>query len=178
MEDKPVFVLISGKAGSGKDTFGRWLELKLLEEGYTTQTLAYADEIKKVAKKFGWNGKKDYNGRVLLQFIGSEWGRRMINKYYWITKLECKIDRKKDFIIITDVRYLNEITYWEEQGYKTKVYRIKRDVDNPKEIDEHPSEQEFYLYDDVTVIDNNGDLEDIFEYAEKEVENLIRIFKS
>ncbi|MGH2331175.1 hypothetical protein [Thermoanaerobacter mathranii] len=64
----PLIVLISGYAGSGKDTFADFL-IKHLPGA---QKYAFAESIKKIARKyFKWDGIKDEKGRNLLIGIGA-----------------------------------------------------------------------------------------------------------
>ena len=61
-----VLILISGKAGTGKDTIGEYLVRKFGFKRY-----AFADRLKEVATELGWNGEKDFAGRKFLQELGS-----------------------------------------------------------------------------------------------------------
>lgn len=125
--DKPKIINISGRARHGKDTFGSYL-MNYLYKKYDkkVQKLAYADKLKEFAKEKGWNGEKDNNGRVLLQFIGTEWGREQIDKDIWIKKLEDRIQQDTDIVVITDCRFLNEYFYWKRNNYQVYAIEIIR----------------------------------------------------
>jgi len=125
-----VFITISGKAKHGKDSLASFIGDFLREEGKTYQILSVADSIKSLAFKKGWNGKKDNNGRVLLQFIGTEYGIEFKGQYYWVKKLIEKINPEVDCVIIPDCRYNHEATFFQDHGFKqinVKVVRLKSD---------------------------------------------------
>lgn len=108
---------IAGYAQVGKDTAGRGL----VEAGF--QRFAFADVLKdevnamlravgiaddthqELQKKF-W--------RDFLVFWGAK--RRAISPDYWIGKLEASIRSLHVNIVITDVRYLNEVKWIESLG--------------------------------------------------------------
>lgn len=115
-------VLISGKAGHGKDTFGNFLRKQLADRGFSVQMIAFADELKREARLMGWDGQKDEKGRSLLQALGH--GRRMEDVLYWIKAAE-KTFLDMDFIIVTDVRYHNEITFFQNQPDKYRVFTVR-----------------------------------------------------
>lgn len=99
--------LLSGKMRAGKDTIAD----VLLTKNPSCVRIALADELKKIAREcYGWDGKKDYKGRILLQRIGTECGR-FYNENIWVNKVIEKIkqDMAKDYVI-TDCRFVNEYT--------------------------------------------------------------------
>lgn len=106
MIQKYIF-LLSGKMGAGKDTIAD----VLLTKNPLCVRMAFADELKKIAREsYGWDGKKDYKGRILLQRIGTECGR-FYNENLWVNKTieRIKQDMNKDYVI-TDCRFVNEYT--------------------------------------------------------------------
>jgi hypothetical protein len=63
-----TIILLSGKAGSGKDTAFSYFKEYF---GSRCERFAFADELKEIAKEyFKWNGIKDEEGRELLIVIG------------------------------------------------------------------------------------------------------------
>ena len=125
--DKPIVVNVAGKAKHGKDTFADYLADKFYEDyGKKVQKIAFADAVKKKAREIGWDGEKDQNGRALLQFVGTEWGRQQIDKDIWVMKAERKIHANTDVVVFTDTRYLNEITYFIMAGYKVMPIKLIR----------------------------------------------------
>lgn len=134
-----LLILLSGKAGAGKDTFAD----SIASLGF--ERYAFADALKFEALSGGWDGTKDFRGRVLLQELGSVW--RNYEPDHWILRLQESITH--DLVAITDCRYRNEIslmqTWGRENGYSVVTVRINRtDHDNglSPEARSHPSECE------------------------------------
>lgn len=112
----PHYILISGKAEGGKDTTAQFMKERLEQDGKKVYILHYADHLKEIAKTFyGWDGKKNENGRSLLQALGDNNGKiKSNNKLYYvehlITLVKYLLD-EDDYIIIPDARYPFEIDY-------------------------------------------------------------------
>jgi len=148
-------LLLSGKAQAGKDTFAD----SIASLGF--ERYAFADALKFEAISGGWDGTKDFRGRVLLQELGSVW--RNYEPDHWILRLQESI--RHDRVVVTDCRYRNEIsimqTWGHEHGYSVITVRINRpghDNGLSLEAKGHPSECE--LDDEVfdMVVENNGTL--------------------
>jgi hypothetical protein len=140
---KPVIITVSGKAQHGKNTFADLLQA---QSDYDVMQIAYADYLKYVATQyFGWNGKKDIEGRTLLQRLGTEMAR-VNNPDIWVNiviELIKGIGNRYDFVVITDCRFPNEIKRWQEEGFKVIPLIVERmDFDNglTNEQKNHPSE--------------------------------------
>jgi len=136
MERKPLIILVSGKLGSGKTTFANKLQAVLTQAGYYTIKMAFADEVKRIAKEeFDWDGKKNQKGRRLLQVIGTEAGRAY-DEDIWVKKLVKNLEKHisltpPSVVIIDDWRFPNEYQYLVDQGYEVFTVRI-----NPAVVDE------------------------------------------
>lgn len=121
-------ILVSGKAGSGKDTFAKELKLQLEENGKSVLITHYADLVKYVAREFfGWNGEKDLVGRSILQEVGTDIFRNY-DLDYWVKFIIGIIDvlgHKWDYVIIPDCRFPNEIELW--MDYPNLSVRVERD---------------------------------------------------
>ncbi len=150
-----LLLLISGKAGAGKDTFAD----SIASLGF--HKYSFAKALKDEALSGGWDGAKDERGRVLLQQLGTVW--RNYEPDHWILRLQESI--RHDRVVVTDCRYRNEIssmqTWGHEHGYSVITVRINRpghDNGLPLEAKGHPSECE--LDDEVfdMVVENNGTL--------------------
>lgn len=64
-----MILLISGKAEYGKTTFAQ----RFIEKCPNSIIINFADLVKSIAQKYyGWNGQKDFEGRSLLQKIGTQ----------------------------------------------------------------------------------------------------------
>lgn len=166
-------ILISGKAGSGKDTAAEIMQ-RILEEEYGKRTLIthFGDPVKFVAERFfGWNGKKDEAGRSLLQWIGEK-GR----EYYtglWADYIAEPISifaEKWDYVLIPDTRYRSEIaamTPSAADAWKTKAITVRMECQSPRremteEQKKHISEVDLDDYHFDWYINNDGN------YAELE----------
>ena len=132
-------LLLSGKAQAGKDTFADSIQCLGFHK------YSFAKALKDEALSGGWDGIKDFKGRLLLQELGSVW--RKYEPDHWILRLQESI--MHDRAVITDCRYRNEIrvmTEWGlERGYKVITVRIDRpghDNGLPLEAKAHPSECE------------------------------------
>ena len=138
-----MLIGLSGKKQVGKDTLGHYLELR-----YGFQRIAFADYLKHIAAKLGWDGWKDERGRKLLQDLGLV--VRQYNERFWVEaafRTMHRLQRKgyHDFVI-TDVRFINEVMLIkEEAGIAIRVWSRDERAD-----DLHPSETEldgFLLWD-------------------------------
>lgn len=172
-----MIIGLSGYARSGKDTIAEFLV-----EKYGFTRLAFADPMREalirlnpkitvngingvylasVVPKLGWDNLKEVSPdvRELLQRMGTEVGREMFGEHFWIDYLMNKALEIKNNIVISDVRYLNEINaikMWNGQ-----VWRVNRPKVGP--ANDHSSEQEVDLYKDYDVIINNdSSIEDLF----------------
>lgn len=199
----PKIVGLVGFIGSGKDTVA-----KILTAKYGYHPLAFADVLKDgVSIVFGWPrhflegdtpesrdfrekedefwsrklGKK-ITPRLVLQKFGTEGTRDIFGEDIWVSALERRIEQKHyKKIVITDVRFPNEIKFIEDQqeGY---VFRVSRgespiwyhvaeqeNTVGPKGMMEkkypnaHYSEWAWIGHSFDAVIDNNNSLEDLRE---------------
>lgn len=117
---------IAGKARTGKDTAAAML----LEEfgGYR---YAFADPIRGMLKAIGvdmsqklWQDLKEEpiellggkSPRYLMQTLGTEWGRLMVDKDIWLKLAGHYLTHTGPGMIISDVRFANEAAWVREQG--------------------------------------------------------------
>ena len=105
-------IALVGNMRSGKDTFANVL---VKEYGYTE--IAFADELKRICKElFPEQFKNGNKPREILQNVGQ--CMRSIDYDVWVKALDRKIkqyDGKN--LVITDVRYPNEVAYLENNGF-------------------------------------------------------------
>lgn len=113
---------------------------------------------------------KTFITRCLLQIYGTEIFRNRVNENHWVDQV---IERSKqsntDFIIVTDVRFENEIDRVKELSnneYEVITIRVERKLERNSVMDLHPSENALddYLTWDY-IIDNNSSLENLIESA-------------
>jgi hypothetical protein len=136
---------------------------------------------------------KPITPRYILQFWGTEVCRNGFHNDIWIASLENKIRKTQDNVVITDVRFPNEIKSIKNAG--GKVFRIKRGPD-PEWYQEainynqgptnmrwslskmaldrlqvHASESSWVGNTRIDAdIDNNGTIDDLYQQLKSQVE--------
>lgn len=132
-----MIVGLLGFIGSGKGTAGDILK----DMGFTP--ISFAKGVKDVtAEMFGWPRHllegdtqhsrdwrekpddfwsyefgKEFTPRLALQLMGTEVGRDVFHKDFWVIKLKNYIDNAPEQnFVITDVRFQNEIQFINRQG--------------------------------------------------------------
>jgi hypothetical protein len=186
-----VIIGLSGYARSGKDESANALQ----DIGF--QRVAFADKLREfiyrlnpivpspvwgehrrladVIDEFGWNGYKasKYGKEIreLLQRLGTECGRELINDTIWVDaalgagSVESNVYHDSDGgglvmprnIVVTDVRFPNEFAAIKARG--GYVVRIVRPGVGP--ANSHPSETALDGFDFDVVIHNNGTIGDL-----------------
>ena len=173
-------IVISGKAGSGKDTFGALLSDSLKEMGHKTLITHYADLLKYIAINFfSWDGQKDKFGRDLLQHLGTDVVRAN-DKNFWVDFLIRVFQffpDEWDFVIIPDCRFPNEIERFKECGYQIKHIRVWRnEQDNTIDMTEaqkmHESEIALDEFEPDWAVANVGTLSCLLDAAKRIAEEL------
>ena len=159
-----MLIGLAGYAQVGKDTAAE----ALIEQGFTR--FAFADTLKRevndmlraVGFNVNFNEIEDKRfWRDLLVFWGAK--RRAISKDYWITQLEQDIHLRElveHDIVITDVRYMNEVEWVQEQG--GKVIWIHRPGYYPANEEENMSFNVIrQRARNIINLDNNGTIEEL-----------------
>lgn len=192
---------ITGSAGGGKDTIGDILVSNLPN----WEKMSFANHLKDVASLlFGFDRKmlagetpgdraireqpdkfwsekmgKDFTPRFALQFLGTNLLRNQLHQNIWVDCLERKIMESDKNIVITDVRFPNEIDMIKSIG--GEIWRVERGTlpnwwesaiyhnTNPNTLDiptelknVHESEWRWIGYDRPThVFHNNQTIEDL-----------------
>ena len=161
-----------GKARSGKDTAAYHMHL---HHGY--QRYAFAEPIKDmISAAFGyqigesegadkeqvikWLGKSP---RQLMQLLGTEWGRELINPNIWLLLAEQTLlhhqRRGHTGLVISDVRFDNEAKWIIEQG--GSLIEITRGV--ASSVNEHVSESGVDIRLPRFMVANDGTLDELYE---------------
>jgi thymidylate kinase len=175
-----VAILISGKAGTGKSTFGSLVKKALQEEGYTTTTIPFADNVKYVAKEaFGWDGEKDDKGRQLLQGIGNL--GRQYDENLWVDRVIEMAEVTDtiipvEFIICDDWRFPNEAKRMAERftTILVKVEAKEREALKGTEFYDDVSEVSLDAYEDYYyVVSNESTLEELKNKANSIVSSIL-----
>lgn len=116
----PIVILISGKAGSGKDVVAQYLSEYLEENDLPTKITHFADLLKYILTEYlGWDGKKDEDGRTLMQHVGTEIVREK-KPDFWVDFIADVLTFFKGawkYVIIPDTRFPNEISRLKERGF-------------------------------------------------------------
>lgn len=142
-----LIVLLSGKAEAGKTLASNIIKENLEKEGKRVLILSFAGYLKFIAKEyFGWNGKKDQEGRTLLQYLGTNVVRKK-NPDFWVKTIYDLIytfEDEFDYFILDDTRFPNEIDYFKERDESSYItVRINRnEFENSLSEEQrlHPSE--------------------------------------
>ena len=140
---------LAGKAGAGKGAVGDYI---LKKYGYKQD--AFANPIKQaVAVMLGMsvekleekknaglsNGLLGKSYREMLQTLGTEWGRDMVNSDIWTILMSQRLeDNSGDNTVITDVRFDNEAELIRSFG--GIVLYVDRDTDDCRYVGRHVSE--------------------------------------
>lgn len=146
---------LTGRAGSGKDTAANHLCGQ-----YGFVRAAFAEPLKNMLEAMLEHAGLDHiwlhepgfknhpipelgvSARQLMQTLGTEWGRNMVNTDLWITLLDRHLGITAgapvhDRIVITDVRMPNEADWVKHHG--GQLLRLVRDHTTP--VRAHESEQ-------------------------------------
>lgn len=146
-----MIIGLAGYAQAGKDEVAK----VFVGQGFTR--FAFADKLKQLATELQyWNGQKDELGRLHLQYLGNK-VRDILGDDIWIDAVMRDI-RHIDNVVISDVRYHNEIHAVHEAG--GLVLRVNRPGTGP--INDHVSEglpEHSSLYDGY--IHNDGSLDEL-----------------
>lgn len=96
-----MIIMITGKAGCGKDT-----AFKIIEKYATglVKRYAFADPLKDIAYKVGWDGIKDDKGRKLLVSLGKAINQYQKNFFVFETANAITEDKDISTKVITDFR--------------------------------------------------------------------------
>lgn len=169
-------ILISGKARHGKDTFAKFLKEGLENKGERVLICHYGDLLKFIASAYlGWNGKKDEEGRKLLQQVGTGLIREKEPDFWvdFIIKMLRFFRDKYDYVLIPDVRFPNEVERM-NQVFDNKVFHIR--VVRPDYISDltpeqlkHPSETALDNYVPDYEVLNDGTLEEFKEGVKDDI---------
>ena len=152
---------------------------QLRGKGHKVLLAHYADLLKYICKQFfGWNGKKDEDGRTLLQHVGTDVIRKQMPSYWvdFISDILRFFPDEWDYVIIPDTRFPNEIDRLRINGFPVTHIRVIRpnfETQLTEEQQNHPSETaldhiepDTWIVNDKTVYDLYGKIKQVIkEYA-------------
>lgn len=171
-------ILISGKAGHGKDITARLMKDLLEARGEKVLIIKFGDAVKWFAREYyGYTGIKDIKERTLLQYIGTEM-MRSYDKYYWGNIVSEFIAANTDFTyaLIPDWRFYSEQESILAHNKNVHTLRINRpNFINPNMTEtqlHHVSETELDNYNFDWIINNEGTLVDLREKIKIVLDNL------
>ena len=165
-----LIIGISGKKGSGKDTF-----YKIVREiNSDFVNLKFADKLKSICAEItglpiNYFYDRDYYGiyldrwgmtiREFMQKLGTEALRENFDPEIWVKSLMVEIEDRNQPAIITDVRFKNEANAIKDAGgYLVRINPGFSSYENTN--DQHRSEIELDDYEDWDfLINNNKDLD-------------------
>ena len=164
-----IIIGFAGKKSSGKSTAATHLCQKL---GFVKHS--FADPIRAMAfqfiKSFGYSdqdtdhyirvGKEvpipliGRTARMIMQTLGTEWGRYHVRDDVWIRAEQFKLIHTRDQrIVFDDIRFENEAELIRDKG----GIIIHIDRDDLVDPDHHASERGIINHDDDLFIDNDAD---------------------
>jgi len=122
-QSMPRVIGIAGPARCGKDTVADII----MKNCPTYRKCSFADPIKEMLKaglgltddqlwgddKEAIDPRYDASPRYMMQTLGTEWGRNLINGNLWVVAMEQRIDKG---MIIPDVRFENEAAFVRKYG--------------------------------------------------------------
>lgn len=154
---------ITGRARSGKDTVRNFIIAA--RGGYA---YSFADPLRAMLKPLGidmddpyWANRKDEvipalgaSPRKLLQTLGTEWGRALINDNLWVLLAQQRLLNNGLGMVVADVRFENEAAWVRNVG-GLLVHVLRPDA---TQVRAHASEAGVVIQDSDVVINNTGDL--------------------
>lgn len=163
---KPI-IGIAGKARSGKDAVTNFI---ISDRGGYRYSLAGPIKAM-VAVGLGidmtdlyWKERKELSvpalgksPREIMQTLGTEWGREMINENIWLILAASKLLQMGPGMVISDVRFQNEAEWIRDRG--GLVIHVVRP--NALKVAEHSSENGVVLKPEDLIIHNTGTLEEL-----------------
>ena len=168
---------IAGRARSGKDTVANFIVAAI--GGYR---YSFADPIRAMLAPLGvdmsdpyWQALKEepipalgVSPRRMMQTLGTEWGRQLINPDLWLIMAHRRLLQNGPGMIISDVRFDNEAAWIRKHGGRI-IHVIRPDT---KAVEAHASEDGIEMQDTDARLFNSGTLEEL----QLSVRELLRVY--
>ena len=168
---------IAGRARSGKDTVANFIVAAI--GGYR---YSFADPIRAMLVPLGvdmsdpyWQARKEepipalgVSPRRMMQTLGTEWGRQLINPDLWLIMAHQRLLQNGPGMVISDVRFDNEAAWIRKHGGRI-IHVIRPDT---KAVEAHASEDGIEIQDTDARLFNSGTLEEL----QLSVRELLRVY--
>lgn len=168
---------IAGRARSGKDTVANFIVAAI--GGYR---YSFADPIRAMLAPLGvdmndpyWQARKEdiipalgVSPRRMMQTLGTEWGRNLINPDLWLVMAHQRLLRNGPGMVISDVRFENEAAWIRKHGGRI-IHVIRPEA---KAVEAHASEDGIEMQDTDARLFNSGTLEEL----QLSVRELLRVY--
>ena len=168
---------IAGRARSGKDTVANFIVAAI--GGYR---YSFADPIRATLAPLGvdmsdpyWQARKEepipalgVSPRRMMQTLGTEWGRQLINPDLWLIMAHQRLLQSGPGMVISDVRFDNEAAWIRKHGGRI-IHVIRPDT---KAVEAHASEDGIEMQDTDARLFNSGTLEEL----QLSVRELLRVY--
>ena len=168
---------ITGRARSGKDTVANFIIAAI--GGYR---YSFADPIRAMLVPLGvdmsdpyWQARKEepipalgVSPRRMMQTLGTEWGRQLINPDLWLIMAHQRLLQHGSGMVISDVRFDNEAAWIRKHGGRI-IHVFRPDT---KAVEAHASEDGIEMQDTDVRLFNSGTLEDL----QLSVRELLRVY--
>lgn len=173
----PKIYVLSGKASAGKNLAASLIEDIYFKRNKNAISLAYASYLKEYAKNvLKWDGEEKTKPREFLQQVGVELIKNQINSKMLINRIveDVKVySYFYDVIIISDARFIEEISSIKDNFDNVTVIRINSDLESnlTKEEKMHITETALDDYNeyDYNILNN----ETVYELRKK-IEEIIK----
>jgi hypothetical protein len=177
---KPIIIGITGRARAGKDTGADYLV-----NNYGFVKISFAAPIKRALKAmtgidddFIYGDRKEEHldvlcgnsPRRLLQTLGTEWGRDVVGKDFWIKLAMAEAKRQMaagNNVVISDVRFNNEATAI--FGLGGAIWEVIRE--SADDVEAHSSEKGVWAVPKAT-LDNNGHITNFYDQIDAKMKAL------
>lgn len=164
-------ILLAGKAESGKTLAANIIKEEIESLGKTALIMSFAGYLKFICKSYyKWDGKKNEEGRSLLQRLGTDVVRKR-NPDFWaktVFDFIMTFDGEFDYFILDDTRFENEVDIFQEYDpfcyTSIRIERLNHENTLSPSQRIHPSE---------TGLDNKR--LDIVIYSDSGEENLKKV---
>ena len=168
---------VAGRARSGKDTVANFIVAAI--GGYR---YSFADPIRAMLVPLGvdmsdpyWQARKEepipalgVSPRRMMQTLGTEWGRQLINPDLWLIMAHQRLLQNGPGMVISDVRFDNEAAWIRKHGGLI-IHVIRPDA---KIVEAHASEDSIEMQASDAQLLNNGTLEEL----QLSVRGLLRVY--